>query len=107
MSTPMGDKIRELRKKKGLSLEGLAEASGSSKSYIWELENKNPPRPSGEKIAAIASALYVTADYLLDSSGELDEVDAVDAAFFREYSKMSSENKERFRQMIKIWKDET
>ncbi|MEH6759521.1 MAG: helix-turn-helix transcriptional regulator, partial [Parasphingorhabdus sp.] len=51
MSTPLGEKIRTLRKAKGYTLEKLAELSESSKSYIWELENKNPPRPSGEKIA--------------------------------------------------------
>ncbi len=33
-----------------LTLDLLAEMTGSSKSYIWEIENKNPPRPSAEKI---------------------------------------------------------
>jgi transcriptional regulator with XRE-family HTH domain len=51
MATTLGDKIREQRKKKGYTLEELAARSESSKSYIWELENKDPPRPSGEKLA--------------------------------------------------------
>lgn len=37
----------------------------SSKCYIWELENKNPPRPSADKVTKIAAALGVTSDYLL------------------------------------------
>ncbi len=49
----------------------LAEQTGSSKSYVWELENKNPPRPSAEKIDRIAKALGVTADYLMDSEADL------------------------------------
>ena len=36
----LGDKIRDLRKEKKLTLDKLAELTGSSKSYIWELENK-------------------------------------------------------------------
>ena len=50
-ANPLGDRIRNLRKEKGLTLDQLAEQSGSSKSYIWELENKSPPRPSAEKLA--------------------------------------------------------
>ena len=46
MPSAMGEKIQKLRKKKGFTLEKLAELTNSSKSYIWELENKNPPRPS-------------------------------------------------------------
>ncbi|MEI9986118.1 MAG: helix-turn-helix transcriptional regulator [Aliidongia sp.] len=66
MSTPLGDKIRELRRAKGYTLEKLADLAESSKSYIWELENKNPPRPSADKVAKIAAVLGVTADYLID-----------------------------------------
>ncbi len=106
MTTAMGEKIKTLRKKKNLTLDGLAEASGSSKSYIWELENKNPPRPSGEKVAAIAAALDVTADYLLDINGELDVRNAVDEAFFREYAQMPDDTKDKIRAMVRVWKDD-
>ena len=51
MATPLGDKIRNLRKKQGYTLDKLAELAESSKSYIWELENNDPPRPSADKIA--------------------------------------------------------
>ena len=44
MPSPLGDKIRVLRKQKKLSLEQLAELTESSKSYMWELENKDDPR---------------------------------------------------------------
>ena len=54
--TTLGEKIRKLRKDKGYTLEKLAELTELSKSYIWELENKNPPRPSAEKLAYIAGS---------------------------------------------------
>src|SRR5215831_20675172 len=80
-----GKRIKDLRTKKGLTLDQLAQETGSSKSYIWELENKNPPRPSAEKLSAIAGALGVTVDYLFGADTQtLSE--AEDTAFFRQYS---------------------
>ncbi len=49
MPSPLGEKIRALRKQKKLSLEQLAELTDSSKSYIWELENKDDPKPSANR----------------------------------------------------------
>jgi len=60
----LGEKIRKLRKEKGFTLDKLAELTESSKSYIWELENKNPPRPSAEKLAKIADKLGTTIEFL-------------------------------------------
>jgi transcriptional regulator with XRE-family HTH domain len=102
----LGEKIRERRKKKGYTLEKLAELSNSSKSYIWELENKNPPRPSADKIAKIASALGLTSDYLVDEDESIPAADAVDQAFFRKYRKMDSNTKERIRRMVELWGDD-
>jgi transcriptional regulator with XRE-family HTH domain len=79
----------------------LAAATKSSKSYIWELENKNPPRPSAEKLAEIAAALGVTTDYLI---GRDDQTltEAEDIAFFREYSGLPEETRRQLRDMAKI-----
>ncbi|WP_112961633.1 helix-turn-helix transcriptional regulator [Agrobacterium sp. lyk4-40-TYG-31] len=96
-----GKKIKELRTARGLTLDQLATETGSSKSYIWELENKNPPRPSAEKLAAIAVALGVTTDYLIGRE-EVTLADAQDKAFFREYSKMPDDTREKIRAMAKL-----
>lgn len=96
-----GKKIRELRTKKGLTLDQLATETGSSKSYIWELENKDPPRPSAEKLAAIAVALGVTTDYLIGRE-EVTLADAEDKAFFREYSQMPDDTREKIRAMARL-----
>jgi len=102
MSTPLGDKIRELRKAKGYTLDKLAELAESSKSYIWELENKNPPRPSADKVAKIAAALGVTGDYLMDETESVQVEDATDTAFFRKYRKMDPTTKDKIRKMADL-----
>ena len=103
MKNALGEKIRRLRKEKGLTLDQLAELADSSKSYIWELENKNPPRPSAEKLAKISKQLQVTLEYLLDNKQEIAEEDAVDARFYREYRDMTHDTKKKIREMVKLW----
>src|ERR1700728_5462604 len=103
VTTALGEKIRLLRKKKGYSLDKLAELSESSKSYIWELENKNPPRPSAEKLAKIAHQLDTTIEYLLDEGESLSTEDAADAKFYRQYRQMDDATKSKIRKMVKLW----
>lgn len=96
-----GQRIKELRTSKKLTLDELAQVTGSSKSYIWELENKDPPRPSAEKLADIAKALGVTTDYLIGrDEGTLAQ--AEDKAFFRQYSGLPESTRRKIREMAKI-----
>ena len=107
MSTALGDKIRRLRKEKGFSLDKLADLAESSKSYIWELENKNPPRPSAEKLAKIADQLDTTIEYLLDEGEALSTEDAADAKFYRQYRQMDDATRAKIRKMVKLWGEDT
>jgi transcriptional regulator with XRE-family HTH domain len=104
MATPLGDKIRNLRKKQGYTLDKLAELAESSKSYIWELENNDPPRPSADKIAKIAVALGVTPDYLITDSVPIE--DATDTAFFRKYRSQTPATKDKIRRMVDLIGDD-
>lgn len=99
MPSPLGKKIRALRQQKKLSLDMLAKITGSSKSYLWQLETKAAPNPSAEKIARIAAALEVTTEFLLADTATPDE-EIADEAFFRKYKRMSKENKKRLRQIL-------
>jgi transcriptional regulator with XRE-family HTH domain len=104
--SPLGDKIRTLRKEKKLSLEQLAELTDSSKSYIWELENKDDPKPSAEKIGKIATVLEVTTEFLLSDSTSSPDEEVIDEAFFRKYKTMSEPDKKKIRKIIDAWEDE-
>ncbi len=103
MPNALGDKIKSRRKEKGFTLEKLADLTGSSKSYIWELENKKkPPRPSADKLLKIADQLGVNIEYLIGTEQNLGEAEAVDAKFYRDYRKMSPETRKRIREMTKL-----
>jgi transcriptional regulator with XRE-family HTH domain len=101
--SPLGDKMRTLRKQKRLSLEQLAELTDSSKSYIWELENKDVPKPSADKIGRIAAVLDVTSDYLLSTETSSPDQQVLDQAFFRKYQGMPEDTKKRLRQILDAW----
>lgn len=106
MTTTLGDKLRRHRQEKGYSLDKLAEITESSKSYLWELENRDTRKPSAEKLTRIAQALDVTTDYLLDESAAPDEV-VVREVFFRKFSKLKAEDREKIEQMIDLWGKKT
>jgi transcriptional regulator with XRE-family HTH domain len=107
VASTLGQKLRKLRKEMDLTLDELAERTGSSKSYIWELENKNPPRPSAEKLAKIATELNTTMEFLLDDEEKVGKEEATDASFYRKYRKLDPLVKSKIRQMVKLWgKDE-
>lgn len=102
MAQTAGARLKALRTKKNLTLDQLADQAGLSKSYLWELENKDPPRPSGEKLAGLAKVLEVTVDYLLGTDPAENLVVAEDKAFFREYQQMDPETKAKLRRMMKL-----
>ena len=106
MPTPLGARVRELRGKRGLTLEALAGRVSSSKSYMWEIENKDVARPSAEILHRIAAALETTPEHLL-SVDEGTEADATDIAFFRRYRKMKPRDKRQLRDILRILDDKS
>lgn len=106
MPSRLGDKIRTLRKHKKLSLEQLAERTDSSKSYLWELENKEDPKPSAEKISKLATELEVTTEFLLSDSQASPDEAVRDEAFFRKYQRMAESDKKKIRKILEAWDKE-
>ncbi|MCO1333097.1 helix-turn-helix domain-containing protein [Microbulbifer sp. OS29] len=103
MANVLGAKIKGLRKEKALTLEQLAEKIGSGKSYIWEIENKGVKRPSAEKLAAIAKALDVTTDYLIDDTQTEVSDDLEKEVFYRKLGQLDKGDQDRIMDMIDAW----
>ncbi|WP_085446106.1 helix-turn-helix domain-containing protein [Magnetofaba australis] len=106
MATPTGERVKALRKEKGLTLEQLATAAGTSKSRIWELENRDNQRPTAQRLASIADALETTVEFLMGIEEQMDTEEVADVAFYRQYRKMPAETRRKIREMVKIWGDE-
>ena len=66
-----GEKLRALRKKRGLSYRKLASALGVAHSHIAGIE-AGAHKPSAELVLRIAKFFQVSTDQLMDDDLELD-----------------------------------
>ena len=103
MASPFGDRLRALRKAKAYSLDRLAELTGSSKSYIWELENREVPKPRGEKLLWLARALDTTVDALISGEADPEAADVQDQVFFRQFRGLDPDAKDKVRSIVSAW----
>lgn len=62
----LGRKIRQLRKKGGLTQEGLSEISEIDYKYIQRIEGKRPPAVKIDTLERLAKALNISISDLLD-----------------------------------------
>lgn len=106
MSSNLGEKIKTLRKDKKLTLEKLADLAGLSKSYLWELENRESQKPSAEKLSSLADALGVSMNYFIDQNSLEPKEEHLDEAFFRGYQQLDSGSKEQLRKILDAFKKE-
>ena len=103
MASALGEKIRTARKAKRLSLEGLAALVESSKSYMWELENRDNPNPGRDMLTRLAAALDVTPEHLFSDGSTTPDEEVTDQAFFRKYQQLPPEAKKHLRKILKTW----
>lgn len=104
MASRLGEKLRKLRKDNGFTLDQLAEKSGLSKSYLWELENRESRRPSAEKLTALASVFGVAPTYFIEDDVRTPKQRHLDEGFFRDYQKLDDDAKEQLRKILKTFK---
>jgi SOS-response transcriptional repressor LexA len=64
-SLAFGQEVRRARTNRGLTLDGLAAATGMAKSYLSQIETGYAPPPRDEKIRKIAQALGQDEDALV------------------------------------------
>ena len=62
----LGRKIKEFRKKKGITQEELAELTKTSYKYLQRIEGKTPPDIRLTTVVKLAKALKTTPSKLLD-----------------------------------------
>ena len=79
----LANKLKELRLKKGQSLQQVADGVGVSKAHIWELERGSSTNPGLELLRKLAAHFSVTVAFLTDDEGEPQQAAALQ--FFREF----------------------
>lgn len=62
----LGENLRYWRERRGMDVAQLAEKSGLSRTYIYEIENGVKNNPALDKLRSIAAALGITLADLFD-----------------------------------------
>lgn len=85
----LGTKLKELRLKKGESLQQVADMAGVSKAHIWELEAGKSTNPTIELVRKLAEHFNVTVAFLVGEDEAPESAMAL--KFFREFEGELSE----------------
>lgn len=89
-----------------MTLDQLAEAIGSSKAYVWQLESKKNAKPSAELLLKIAAHFKESPDFFLDDARDEPSENQMGEAFFRKFQSLSPKDK-RIIQRIMTGFDDT
>jgi transcriptional regulator with XRE-family HTH domain len=84
----MAVRIARLRRKKGRSLQEVADAVGVSKAHIWELEKGRADNPSMGLVTRLADHFGVTVAFLVGEDIESADADVKLQRMFRQASKL-------------------
>ncbi len=95
----LGARLKELRLKKGFSLQDLADKVGASKAHIWDLETGRAKNPSMELLAKLAKALNTTIYDLVGESLPTDDEPEL-VAMFRDLKDLSEGDRDVIRSMM-------
>jgi transcriptional regulator with XRE-family HTH domain len=90
----IGARLKELRIRKGESLQQVADAVGASKAHIWELEAEKSTNPSLDLLKKISEHFEVPISLLLDEQTSRDTL-----IFGREFEGLTEEDKKLLWQM--------
>lgn len=99
----IGSNLKHFREQKGLTVNGLSRLSGVAASYISNIENGKKENPSKEVIIKLADSLGRTTDELIH--GEIIDQDI--EVYLSKISKLSSKSKERIKNIIDAFLEET
>lgn len=99
-------KMKELRIKKGMSLQDVADKVGASKAHIWDLETARSKNPSIELVINLAKTFGVSVAELIGESPTADNESSMALGMYRELKELSEKDLKLIQQMIDRLKDE-
>lgn len=101
----IGDRVKQLRQEKKMSLTELADQAGVAKSYISSLERNLQSNPSIQFLEKIGAVLGVSIDYFILNNPEAEKLDSGWLNLVKEAME-SGITKDQFREYLEFnkWK---
>ena len=109
MKNLIGEKIKQLRKEKRMTISELAEKAGVAKSYLSSIERNLQSNPSIQFIEKISQVLGVSVNDLINDSNSIVETE-LDSEWMKivKEAMESGVSKEQFKEYLEFnkWRQE-
>ena len=102
----LGAKLKELRVRKKESLQQVADAIGSSKAHVWELETGKSKNPSIDSLNKLAEHFNVTVGFLIGEEPSSADQDPEILAMYRDLKQLSPNDRDTIRMLMKRFKEQ-
>lgn len=96
----LATKLRELRLKKGKSLQDVADAVEASKAHIWDLETGKSINPSIELLKKLSRFFDVSVADLIGENPASDHEESGVIAMYRDLKELTPADREALRVMM-------
>lgn len=112
----INNRIKERRIELNMTAKQLADKTGLTPAYISQLENGKRENPSVETMEKIATALYVSIDYLTNTKNDselkkaedkIEEYTEEGKMFFSRFDKLNPTAKKQLLKIMETFEDET
>ena len=97
-----GRRLHDLRMRRSMSLQDVADAVGMSKAHVWNLEKGLSDNPSIELVTKLADLFRVRIADLVGENPDAPDEDPEVVAMFRDLKQLD----ERDRETIKVLMDQ-
>jgi transcriptional regulator with XRE-family HTH domain len=100
----LGAKLKQLRIKNNKSLQEVADAVGSSKAHIWDLEKGNSSNPTMELLLKLATFFKVGVADLVGENPNAREENPEMVAMYRDLKTLTDDDRKMLQVMIEQFK---
>ena len=100
----LGAKLKKLRIKNNKSLQEVADAVGSSKAHIWDLEKGNSSNPTMELLLKLATFFKVGVADLVGENPNAREEKPEMVAMYRDLKTLADDDRKMLQVMIEQFK---
>lgn len=98
----LGSRLKELRIRKGESLQNVADAVGASKAHIWELETGKSKNPSMELLTELAKHFDVSIAFLVGEDPNAAGEDPELITMYRDFKGLTDNDRKTIRSLMEV-----
>lgn len=99
-SVSLAVRLKELRVKKGMSLQDVADKVGASKAHVWDLETGRSKNPTMELVIGLAKCFGVSVADLVGENPAGENENPRVLGMYRELKELSEDDLEVIERMI-------